>query len=69
MERITPANASLTITTNGSTNVLDYDPTAGNNVRDPSCDDQANTITKTDKSSSFSINTSYSGTSTDSVTF
>ena len=64
-----PANASLTITTNGSTNVLDYDPTAGNNVRDPSCDDQANTITKTDKSSSFSINTSYSGTSTDSVTF
>ena len=64
-----PGNASLTITTNGTTNVLDYDPTAGNNYRDPQADDQASTITKTDKSSDISIDTSYSGMSTDLVAF
>jgi hypothetical protein len=62
-----PQDASLTVTTNGMTRVSSNNPTA-TNQHTWEDDDQASTITKTDKSSSFSINTSYSMYS-DSVTF
>lgn len=62
-----PQDASLTVTTNGTTNTNAANPTQ-TGTPSITADDRTSTVSKTDKSSSFSINTSYSMYS-DSVTF